>query len=251
VKTSGLLPSLEIEGAVATLWLRRPDQANRLGLDDIAQLHSHMAQLRGATEVRLVQLRGQGAQFCAGFQIDAAGEVDAPSLFDALVTAWEALPQITLAIVQGGVFGGAVDWALACDFRLGNGQGQLAIPAAQLGLHFHGGGLQRVVSRLGLAAAKQLLLAGDVWEGHQLLQRGFLDAQGDDLSALAQAWQRKLLALAPLAQRGMKRHLNAIAAGRLDDEQLQRDLALCNASSDFAEGLRAWAARRAPKFDGA
>jgi enoyl-CoA hydratase len=251
VQTLNEAPRLQIDGACASLWLQRPGLANRLSPEDIAVLHRHIETLGRSSEVRLVLLRGLGAHFCAGFQIDAADQVDAPALFEALSDAWEALPQLTVALVQGGVWGGAVDLALACDFRLGGPAARLGIPAARLGLHFYGGGMRRLVSRLGLGAAKRLLLAGRSWDASQMVAGGFFDELDDDLELLAARWQTELLSLAPLAQAGMKKHLNAIAVGALDTQALALDQALCAGSRDFAEGLKAWAARRAPQFAGA
>lgn len=244
------VPRLLIDGAVATLLLSRPGQANRLGLDDIETLHTHLHQLQQEPAVRLLLLRGEGAHFCAGFQIDALAGTDAPALFDALGNAFEALPQISLALIQGGCWGGAVDLALACDFRLGGPRAQAGIPAARLGLHFYASGMRRLVTRLGLGAAKRLLLAAESWDAATLQDQGFLDARGDDLELLAAQWCTQLLALAPLAQQGMKRHLNAMAAGALNSEELAADMARCAASSDLAEGLAAWLQGRAPQFGG-
>lgn len=246
-------PTLHIDGPLATLRLNRPQLANRLSAADLQRLHRHMDCLNSSPDVRLVLLRGAGAHFCAGFQIDAVDEVDAPALFEQLTDAWESLPMLTLAVIQGDVWGGAVDWALACDFRLGGRSGRLGIPAARLGLHFYGGGMQRLVSRLGLSAAKRLLLAAEVWQDEERLSAGFLDAQADDLEALVEVWQQRLLELAPLAQQGMKRHLNALERRTRDPAvtaQLAQDSARCAASQDLAEGLSAWKQKRPPRFRG-
>lgn len=251
VQTLNTTPRLAVDGAIATVWLQRPQQANRLSVADIEGLQALIAALRGRTDLRLVLLRSEGEHFCAGFQIDAVGEVDAPALFEALSEAWEALPQLTVAVLQGDAWGGAVDLALASDFRLGGPRGRVGIPAARLGLHFYEGGMRRLVSRLGLGAAKRLLLAAEVWQDEQRLAQGFLDDSADDLERLLGDWQQRLLALAPLAQAGMKKHLNAIAAGRLDAVELAADQARCAASADLAEGLAAWAQRRDPQFSGA
>lgn len=248
VQTLNDTPSLQVDGPVATVRLRRPALANRLSVADIDVLHRHVDALNADPDVRLVLLRGEGEHFCAGFQIDAVGDVDAPALFERLTDAWEGLRPLSLAVVHGDVWGGAVDWALACDFRLGTSTGRLGIPAARLGLHFYGGGMQRLVARLGVSAAKRLLLAGEVWEGAQ--RAAFFDATGDDLPGLVAAWQQRLLALAPLAQFGMKRHLNALAQDALDREALQRDQSRCAGSADLQEGLVAWREKRAPRFRG-
>ena len=248
MQTLNTLPELAVDGAVATVRLRRPLLANRLSVADIETLLTHVETLNADDSVHVVLLRGEGPHFCAGFQIDAVGEVDAPALFERLTDAWEGLRPLTVAVVHGDVWGGAVDWALSCDFRLGATQGRLGIPAARLGLHFYAGGLQRIVARLGVSAAKRLLLAGEVWEGAQ--RAAFFDAMSDDLPGLTQDWRERLLALAPLAQIGMKRHLNAMARGALDRDALASDQLLCARSDDLKEGLAAWREKRAPRFRG-
>ena len=95
-----------------------------------------------------------------------------------------------------------------------------------------------------------MLLAGEVWSDRERLTLGFLDAMADDLHALREQWVARLLALAPLAQAGMKRHLNAIARGALDAAALQADGQRCARSEDLAEGLAAWRERRSPRFSG-
>lgn len=246
-------PLLAIDGPVASLTLRRPDRANRLELEDLAVLHDHIGSLTASPSVRVLVLRGEGRHFCSGFHIDAVPGADAPALFDALCTAWESLPQVTLAVLQGGVWGGATDLALACDFRLGSRATQMAIPAARLGLHYHAGGLQRLVSRLGLGPAKRLLLAGQTLDAAGMLEAHFLDelhADTDALNAAVTAWQAELARMAPLALAGIKRHLNQWARGRWDADAFAQDAARCAKSADLMEGVAAWQAGRTPEFKG-
>jgi len=247
------IPGLRIDGAIATVALRRPQLANRLELADLATLRRLMAQLTALPQVRVVVLESAGPHFCSGFQIDAVPGVDAPALFEELCDAWEALPQITLAAIHGGVWGGATDLALACDFRLGTPACQMAIPAARLGLHYHGGGMRRLVSRLGLGPAKRLLLAAQTLPASAMLEAHFLDELLPTETALRQRvadWAKEIAALAPLALSGMKRHLNALGCGPLNTQDLKADQARCAESQDLQEGVRAWTARRAPSFEG-
>ena len=65
---------------------------------------------------------------------------------------------VTVAALHGGVYGGATDLALACDFRVGAHGIDMFMPAARLGLHYYRSGLERYVSRLGLDNAKRLFL---------------------------------------------------------------------------------------------
>ncbi len=249
----GLAPALEIDGALARITLRRPHLANRLELADLQTLRSQLDELNQSQEVRVLLLAAQGKHFCSGFNIHAAPGVDAGALFEALSDDWEAARPVTVAAIQGGIYGGATDLALACDFRLGTKACEMFVPAARLGLHFYRGGMQRYVTRLGLSWAKRVLLAGETLDAQAMLSSGFLDRLVPDAAALDAAVKvllEQLLGMAPLALLGMKKHLNAIARERLDEAGLRADLARANVSSDLAEGLAAWAEKRKPQFRG-
>jgi len=251
--SSDQAPSLAIDGALARITLRRPRVANRLELEDLELLRKYLDTINRDAGVRVLLLAAEGRHFCSGFNIHAAPGVDAGALFEALSDDWEAARPITVAAVHGGIYGGATDLALACDFRLGTTACEMFVPAARLGLHFYRGGMQRYVTRLGLGWAKRVLLAGETLDAQAMLASGFLDQLLSDDAALGVAVAEllaRLLGMAPLALLGMKKHLNAIARDALDPAALGADLARANASLDLAEGLRAWAERRAPQFLG-
>jgi len=247
------IPELCISGPMGVLRLRRPRQANRLELADLDAMARITGHLRTRTDVRVLVLEAKGPHFCSGFHIDAVPGVDAPALFERLCDAWEALPQITIAAIHGGVWGGATDWALACDFRLGTPACQMAVPAARLGLHYHGGGIRRLVSRVGLGPAKRLLLGGQTLLAEAMHDTHFLDELLPDEAALRTRvldWAHEIAGLAPLALAGMKRHLNALAVGALNAAALTADQDRCAQSQDLQEGVRAWQERRPPSFMG-
>lgn len=251
--TVATTPSLQISGALATLTLQRPALANRLELADLAALEAHCETLAARPDVRVLVLQAEGPHFCSGFHIDAVPGVDAPALFERLCDRVEQLPQVSIAAIHGGIWGGATDLALACDFRLGTHQCQMAIPAARLGLHYYGGGMRRLVTRLGLGPAKRLLLGGESLDAAAMLVCHFLDDCLPDRTALrerVQAQAQTIAGLAPLALTGMKRHLNALANHQLDPAQLEADRQRCAASRDLQEGVQAWQARRPPEFTG-
>ena len=246
-------PLLQTDGALARITLRRPHVANRLELGDLQTLREQLRQIHADPAIRVLLLDAQGRHFCSGFNIDAVPGVDAGALFEALSNDWQAARPITIAAIQGGVYGGATDLALACDFRLGVRASEMFVPAARLGLHFYRGGLERYVSRLGLQVAKRVLLAGQTLDAQAMHDCGFLDELLDDgpaLSTATAALCERLLGMAPLALLGMKQHLNAIAEGRLDADALRADIERANASVDLAEGVAAWQAKRAPRFSG-
>jgi enoyl-CoA hydratase/carnithine racemase len=248
-----LAPQLELCGAVATVRLHRPSVANRLEVADIECLSEHIRTVNAAKDVRVLRLRGTGKHFCSGFNIGSVPGLDAGALFEALADLLESARPVTIAEINGGVYGGATDLALACDFRLGLTRCEMFVPAARLGLHFYRGGLERFVSRLGLNMAKRVMLAGETLNAGQMLACGFLDHVYEGPTALTSAVDaltEKLQDMAPQALLGMKRHLNAIARNALDVQALKADIAQSLASQDLSEGVQAWSDKRKPVFRG-
>ena len=241
----------------ATITLNRPRHLNRLHREDLLALQGHFSRIAAEPDVRVLVLTGSGGTFCAGFHLGELDESersasDDPRLFEHTVDTLEALPLPTIARLNGSVFGGATDLALACDFRVGVQGMELRMPAARLGLHYYASGLQRSVSRLGLAAAKRLFLLAETVAAEELLRIGYLDTlvTPEQLDATVDTLAATLAANAPLAVRGMKQSLNEIARGDFDLPWLREREAACAASADLREGLAAFAARREPQFNG-
>jgi enoyl-CoA hydratase len=240
----------------ATITLNRPAHLNRLHREDLRTLQAHVAAVAADSSVRVLVITAAGRAFCAGFNLVEMNQPDGaeqdPQLFERTVDALEALPIPTLAALNGSVYGGATDLALACDFRVGVQGMELRMPAVRLGLHYYPSGLQRYVSRLGLAAAKRLFMLAQAHSGETLLQMGFLDALVEPaaLPAHVEALAAELLAGAPLAMAGMKQSLNEIARGDANAKVLRQRVAACAASADLREGLQAQAEKRKPRFTG-
>jgi enoyl-CoA hydratase len=248
-----MTPTLTLGGdGAAVLRLNRPQHLNRLHREDLVVIEQHLARLAGEPAPRVLVLTGSGRAFCAGFHIGELDGSDDPQRFERMVDALEALPMPTIARLNGSVYGGATDLALACDFRIGVTGMELRMPAARLGLHYYPNGLRRFVTRLGLPAAKRMFLLAESVPADELLRIGYLDTlvAAQELDAEVERFAALLAANAPLAVRGMKRSLDEIARGQFDTERLRAREAECAASADLREGLAAFAARRAPRFDG-
>lgn len=254
----GELPHLAVDGRIATITLRRPQVANRLELEDLLVLADQLAEVNAREEVLVLRLQAEGRHFCSGFNI---GRVQGDSAeaagarFEALADAIENARPVTVAAIQGGVYGGATDLALACDFRLGTPASEWRVPAARLGLHYYRGGLARYVSRLGVQTARRVMLAAQTFDASAMLGAGMLDriVPGDALADEVEAFCRQLADLAPLALLGMKRSLNRLAAGPLDagaEAEIAAAIGRAATSEDLQEGAAAWAAKRAPVFRG-
>ena len=248
-------PELIVEGAIATITLRRPEMANRLDLDDLLALQGFIQAVNADEAVRVLRLRGEGRHFCSGFNVERVGAdgADASARFEALADALEQARPVTVVQLQGGAYGGAVDLCLACDFRVGGPATELRVPAVALGLHFYRGGLERAVARIGLPWARRLYLLADSLDATTLQGAGLIDRLAPRREDVAEETLRlchHLAGLAPLALLGMKRHMNRMARGALDADALARDIAQATASADLQEGALAWREKRPPRFVG-
>jgi enoyl-CoA hydratase/carnithine racemase len=247
-------PLLDICGPVARIRLHRPEAHNRIDPADLAPLLAQMDQVEADPQVRVLILTGSGTRtFSSGYTISALSGLAASAVpFESVIDRLEALALPTVAALNGNVYGGATDLALACDLRVGVAGMRLVMPAARIGLHYYPGGLRRFVERLGLSAAKQLFLLGEPVEDEQLLRWGYLTHRvaPEALESCTEALALQLATGAPQALRGMKRHLNALARGQADPALMEADYLASLRSADLEEGIEAFAQKRAARFTG-
>jgi enoyl-CoA hydratase len=247
------LPSLDVVHPVATITLRRPESANRLEPDDLKTVAAHIDAINLDAGILVLQIRGEGKYFCSGYDISSlASQSGNPIGFEDMANAVEAARPVTIAVIHGGAYGGGTDLALACDFRIGTHAAEMFMPAARLGLHYYRGGLERYVTRLGLDTAKRLFLTAERIDAQAMRGCGFLTdlVTAAELDHSVRRLTDTLSTMAPLALLGMKKHLNRIARGALDADDLRADIARAAGSGDLVEGAAAWAEKRPPKFTG-
>jgi enoyl-CoA hydratase len=177
-------PLLEIDGARATIRLNRPKHLNRLQPDDLEALLKLFDRIEADSAIRVLVLTGTGRAFSAGYDLGsiaerAAGAPEQPtagSSFEIVVNRLEDLGIPTICRLNGGVYGGSTDLALACDFRIGVDSAEMFMPAARLGLHYYKSGIMRYVSRLGVDNAKKLFLTAQKIDAPEMLRIGYLTA---------------------------------------------------------------------------
>jgi enoyl-CoA hydratase/carnithine racemase len=260
-------PQLRIEGARAILQLQRPAHHNRIEADDLPVLQSHLVAVEADPALRVLVLTGSGeASFCSGYNLatltelgtdadaDAAStavSTAAPTL-DGVIDQLEHLRLPTICALNGSVYGGGTDLALACDFRVGVEGSRLVMPATRIGLHYYANGMRRYVERLGVANAKRLFLLGESVPAEELLAMGYLTAlvPPAQLQAAVDALAERLAGNPPTVTQDIKRHLNALASGHFDAAAITRDHRKSLASTDLREGLQAMREKRPPKFTG-
>ncbi len=223
-------PTLVVDRGLATIRLNRPRHHNRLEPADIPVLGALLDTISTDQSVRVVVLRATGKSFCAGYDLADLGQPMPLGMEEAgigsLATVIDALERCrapTICALNGPVFGGGTDLALACDFRLGVVGIRMLMPAARFGLHYYHSGMRRYVERLGVGAAKRLFLLGDPIDAAEMLRIGYLDEILLDQPALeartAEMAATLLQAASVSVINSMKQVLNRIAAGDTDSAQ--------------------------------
>jgi len=246
--------SFERAGARATITLNRPEKHNALEVDDLPALEELLVRADTEEGLRVLILTGTGDKsFCSGVAIgDIAGTDWRETPLGRLTARLERVRVPTIAALNGGVYGGAVDLALACDFRIGVSGMALSIPPAKLGIAYYAAGCRRLIDRLGLTAAKRLFLLADRLDAEELLSIGYLDelVAPDELALATDRLAVRIEALAPLSLATIKRVLNDIARDTLDEDEAADMVAACFDSEDAREGIAAFAEKRATVFKG-
>ena len=248
-----MTPELQLQNHVATITLKRPDVANRLAPEDLPVLIAHVQRINELDDVRVLVLRSEGKYFCSGYDIsEVQNSQEKGSSFGEMVDAIEQCRAVTIGVIHGGVYGGATDMALACDFRVGSPSAEMFMPAARLGLHFYQAGLERYVTRLGVDTAKRLFLTCERLDSAEMKACGFLThlVEPDALNSTVARLTETLSAMAPLPLFGMKKHLNLIARGQHDPAAIAQDVFQTVHSDDLKAGGTAWREKRKPVFKG-
>src|SRR3977135_17370 len=119
-------PVLEIDGARPTIRLNRPKHLNRVQPEDLEVLLKLFDRIENDPAIRVLVLTGTGRAFSSGYDLGSiaeraanAQEQTAGSAFEVVVNRLEDLAPPQICRINGGVFGGSTDLALACDFRIG------------------------------------------------------------------------------------------------------------------------------------
>lgn len=244
--------------AVAEVEIHRPP-ANFFDVRLIRDLAQAYALIDDDPSCRAAVLCSEGKHFCAGADFNAESDAEAipedtaASLYQEAVRLFRAQTPV-VAAVQGAAIGGGLGLACSADFRVTAPEARFAANFAQLGFH-HGFGLTVTLPLVvGHQRALELLYTGRRIPGDEAHRIGLADRLVPlaEVRDAARAMALEIAASAPLAVRSiretMRGHLAdeiAVATDREDAEQVK-----LRPTTDFAEGIRASAERRAPNFVG-
>jgi enoyl-CoA hydratase/carnithine racemase len=250
----------ERSGAVATLRVDREEALGALSRSMVVALRDYFLALRDDPTVRVLVLTGTGRGFVAGADIAEYHQVSRVSfnayqqlsreMFDTL----EALPQFTVAGVNGYALGGGFELALCCDVIIASDKARVGLPEVKLGLIPGGGGTQRLSRALGSRRTKLLLATGAIVPADSFLAGGVVArvvpaaALQDEVRDLA----REIAAGAPCAVAAAKQVVNVgLQMSMSEALTLEQDmLSALFATTDATEGISAFLAKRKPVWQG-
>lgn len=232
-------------GATLTLTLSSPTGVNILASAVLGTLGMHVQQIAEDPTTRFVVIRGSGKTFAAGAdiaQMSRYDEHDARAYSKSghhVFNAIAALPQVTIAAINGHALGGGCELALACDFRIAIAGAKLGQPESRLGLVPGWGGTMRLPRLVGPALARRLMFSGEAIPADEARRIGLVDdvaAGPEELDAAVEKWCERMKAGSAAAIRRIKHALEH------DDETNQ--FAFSFSCSDAREGMSAFLEKR-------
>lgn len=251
----------ERRGTTLVLTISDPPTRNTLSAQVVAAGIEALGASEAKDDIRVVVLRGEGAHFCAGGNLQgllerrAAGRDAQRAMLEHLhdfIAAIRAYPKPVLAAVEGAAAGAGFSLALACDLIVAASDARFVMSYAKVGLSPDGGATWSLARSLPRALAQQMLWLGEPVSAQALHGHGVVAAVTPSGNAFDEAVRlaERLAAMAPNALASAKELLEQ-ASGRTLAEQLgaERDHFLDNLfHGNGEEGMRAFMAKRAPRF---
>jgi enoyl-CoA hydratase/carnithine racemase len=238
------------DGDITVIEIDRHERRNALDTAHCHDLREALTQEKrpGQDSARAIVLTGAGSSFCAGADLRAVYDAAFRDALYAMLAAVTEVPVPVLAAVNGPAIGAGAQLALACDLRIVAPEAMFAIPAARLGIAVDPWTIRRLALLAGTGTAQAVLIGDETLDADAALRCGLASRLGDRDVALT--WARDLAGLAPLSLAYAKKALNQGTQHEPDSAELAKDFEACWASEDAAEGQRARADKRPPRFRG-
>lgn len=253
---------VEDAAGIRTVTFDRPEQRNALDAAMLAALADAVREAGRREDLRVVVIRGAGADFSAGADLNVYRTYGPLEVRQANLETWmaafdaiEEAPVPVLASVRGHAIAGGTELLLACDLVVCSQDAKLGLVEARVGVIPGAGACVRLPRWVGRAAAKEILMLGDLLDGAEAHRLGLVNRLVPDaeLETATRALAERLASRSPLALGAAKRAVNVGA--ELDQRSgiayVLQEFALLFAGPDQEEGMSAFLEKRPPRFTGA
>lgn len=256
--TTELVHISATQAGAVTVTMNRPQRKNAFNDDLISALREAFDTLAGAEGVRVIFIRGAGGTFSAGADLDwmraAIDRTESENRADAMelakmLKALHDLPALTVALVEGGAYGGGGGLAAACDLAVATADAKFSFSEVKLGL-IAATISPYVIEAVGPRQARALFATARIFDAHFAERCGLISEVVADAAALHVAARRiahEMVAAAPGAVEASKK-LVADVAGRVIDRDLMEltahRIAAARVGDEGQEGVRAFLERR-------
>ncbi|AOA59745.1 enoyl-CoA hydratase-related protein [Acinetobacter larvae] len=252
---------LEQQGAVAYLWLNRPELHNAFNAELIAALHQQLQMLNQRDDIRVVVLAGRGKSFSAGADLNwmkqagqaasAENQADAFKLAEMLATL-ATLRQPTIARVHGAALGGGLGLAAACDICVASAAARFATSEVRLGLA-PSTISPYVIAAIGARQASRYFLTAERISAERAYEIGLVHALSDaeHLDQTLQQLIKDLLLGGPQAQHASKQLIQQVRQRDVDRDLLQytaQHIAALRQGAEAKDGLQAFLHKQQPRW---
>jgi enoyl-CoA hydratase len=249
------------DGAIGWLVFNNPERRNAVSLEMWQAIARVLADFEADPEVRAIVLTGAGDKaFASGADIsqfekqraDTEGVQRYEQTSGAAMQRLKALDKPTLAMIRGYCLGGGLNIAAACDLRIAADDARFGIPAARMGLGYRADAMKVLVDLVGPAFTREIMITARQFGAAEALQMGLVHkvVAVAELEAVTRQYCDMIAANAPLTIRTAKRVLREVTLGQYDDAACRAWVKECFDSEDYAEGRRAFMAKRKPVFRG-
>ena len=254
---------VERSGKIAIITFSRPDKANALNYDLVAEIEQAALSFRDDIESRVVIFTGKGMNFCSGADLTDPGEGYTGPLIrrrrrrrigERTIQAIMEMDQVTITAWNGAAAGGGGCLALATDFRVAADDCLLFFPEVDLGLSMMWRASPMIVSLVGPARAKRLMIGGERIDGETLMKWGAVDylVPRDQLMEKAREMADFYAGKPHIAAQMIKRSVNAYSTA-LDRAVMHMDVdqfLLAQSSDDHGSAGKAYREKTRPVLKG-
>lgn len=247
------------DGAIVTVTLNRPDRMNALNLPMWHGLTEAFTAIAADNSVAAVVLRGAGGKaFAPGADIEEFDEHRADAAqakaYDVIMRraldAVRTCPQPVIAAIQGPCVGGGLELACCCDLRITARSGRFGVPINKISVVMAYPELAQIARVAGPVTALEILLEARVFDAEEALAKRLVNrvVNDEDFEAEITASAKRIAAGAPLVNRWHKAFIARLDRPEPISEAELDDCYRFLATTDYAEGLAAFRAKRKPDF---